>query len=84
MLYHLLTYDKLIDTLSQINADGAGPLRAAIDPTSCGTDASAFQDAEVTQDVPGFLGFGRVTVRSPSPSHSRSFFPLSSILTCFR
>ncbi|KAK1755406.1 hypothetical protein QBC47DRAFT_188894 [Echria macrotheca] len=37
----------------QINQDGAGPLTAAIDPTSGGTQASAFQTAEVTQDVPG-------------------------------
>ncbi|KAK0620073.1 hypothetical protein B0T14DRAFT_586110 [Immersiella caudata] len=38
----------------QINQDGAGPLEASIDPTSGGTEASAFQTAEVTQDVPGF------------------------------
>ncbi|KAM7185983.1 Protein of unknown function (DUF3129) domain containing protein [Naviculisporaceae sp. PSN 640] len=38
----------------QINQDGAGPLTASIDATSGGTDASAFQNAEVTQDVPGF------------------------------
>ncbi|KAK0643739.1 hypothetical protein B0T16DRAFT_392216 [Cercophora newfieldiana] len=38
----------------QINQDGAGPLTASIDPTSGGTEASAFQTAEVTQDVPGF------------------------------
>ncbi|TQS33926.1 hypothetical protein Golomagni_05714 [Golovinomyces magnicellulatus] len=37
----------------QINQDGAGPLTAAVDGTSGGTDASAFQNAEVTQDVPG-------------------------------
>ncbi|KAI0602931.1 hypothetical protein F4775DRAFT_531203 [Biscogniauxia sp. FL1348] len=43
-------------TFRQINQDGAGPLTAAVDGTSGGTDASAFQDAEVTQDVPG-LGF---------------------------
>jgi len=38
----------------QINQDGAGPLTASIDPTSGGTQASAFQTAQVTQDVPGF------------------------------
>ncbi|GAB1316506.1 Cell surface protein [Madurella fahalii] len=38
----------------QVNQDGAGPLEAAIDGTSGGTDESAFQQAEVTQDVPGF------------------------------
>ncbi|KAK3389803.1 hypothetical protein B0H63DRAFT_428332 [Podospora didyma] len=37
----------------QINQDGAGPLDAAIDATSGGTQASAFKTAEVTQDVPG-------------------------------
>ncbi|KAK4099224.1 hypothetical protein N658DRAFT_498589 [Parathielavia hyrcaniae] len=40
----------------QINQDGAGPLQAAIDGTSGGTDPDAFQTAEVTQDVPGFAG----------------------------
>lgn len=49
-------------TCFQINADGAGPLTAQVDGTSCGTQAGAFEDAEVTQDVPGFLGFGRVTM----------------------
>ncbi|KAJ6782001.1 hypothetical protein PWT90_01288 [Aphanocladium album] len=37
----------------QINQDGAGPLTASIDATSGGKDASAFQQAEVVQDVPG-------------------------------
>jgi hypothetical protein len=41
----------------QVNQDGAGPLTASIDPTSGGTDASAFQTATVTQNVPG-LGIG--------------------------
>ncbi|KAH8698437.1 putative cell surface protein Mas1 [Talaromyces proteolyticus] len=40
-------------TFHQVNQDGAGSLTAMIDPTSGGTDASAFQKAEVTQDVPG-------------------------------
>ena len=39
--------------LTQINQDGAGPLEAAVDGTSGGTDADAFRNAEVTQDVPG-------------------------------
>ncbi|OTA97768.1 hypothetical protein M434DRAFT_379119 [Hypoxylon sp. CO27-5] len=45
-------------TFRQINQDGAGPIEAAVDGTSGGTDASAFKTAEVTQDVPGssFLG----------------------------
>ncbi|KAK3352759.1 hypothetical protein B0T25DRAFT_542702 [Lasiosphaeria hispida] len=40
----------------QINQDGAGPLQAAVDGTSGGTEAAAFKTAEVTQDVPG-VGF---------------------------
>lgn len=40
-------------TFRQINQDGAGPLEAMIDGTSGGTQMAAFQDAEVTQDVPG-------------------------------
>jgi len=44
-------------TFHQVNQDGAGPLTAQIDPTSAGTDASAFKDAQVTQNVPG-IGIG--------------------------
>ncbi|KAI1413052.1 hypothetical protein F5Y13DRAFT_199539 [Hypoxylon sp. FL1857] len=40
-------------TFRQINQDGAGPMEAAVDGTSGGTKESAFQNAEVTQDVPG-------------------------------
>lgn len=40
-------------TFHQVNQDGAGPLKAAVDATSGGTDASAFKDAEVTTNVPG-------------------------------
>ncbi|KAF4465077.1 gEgh 16 [Fusarium albosuccineum] len=43
-------------TYRQVNQDGAGPMTADIDATSGGTDADAFQTAEVTQDVPG-VGF---------------------------
>ncbi|RYP93852.1 hypothetical protein DL770_000048 [Monosporascus sp. CRB-9-2] len=43
-------------TFRQINQDGAGPMEAAVDGTSGGTDPNAFETAEVTQDVPG-LGF---------------------------
>ncbi|RYP64975.1 hypothetical protein DL769_006470 [Monosporascus sp. CRB-8-3] len=43
-------------TFRQINQDGAGPMEAAVDGTSGGTDPDAFETAEVTQDVPG-LGF---------------------------
>ncbi|KAK1962933.1 hypothetical protein LY78DRAFT_218214 [Colletotrichum sublineola] len=44
-------------TFHQVNQDGAGPLTAAVDGTSGGTDPSAFKEAEVTQNVPG-IGFG--------------------------
>jgi hypothetical protein len=44
-------------TFHQVNQDGAGPLTAQIDATSGGKDASAFQDAQVTQNVPG-IGIG--------------------------
>jgi hypothetical protein len=44
-------------TFHQVNQDGAGPLTAAVDPTSGGTSAAAFQTAEVTQNVPG-IGIG--------------------------
>jgi hypothetical protein len=44
-------------TFHQVNQDGAGPLKAAVDATSGGTDPAAFKDAEVTQNVPG-IGIG--------------------------
>ncbi|CAO2651881.1 Nn.00g001640.m01.CDS01 [Neocucurbitaria sp. VM-36] len=44
-------------TFHQVNQDGAGPLTAQIDATSGGTDPAAFQDAQVTQNVPG-IGIG--------------------------
>ncbi|KAF1951228.1 hypothetical protein CC80DRAFT_212779 [Byssothecium circinans] len=44
-------------TFHQVNQDGAGPLTAQIDPSSAGTDPAAFQDAKVTQNVPG-IGIG--------------------------
>ena len=44
-------------TFHQVNQDGAGPLTAAIDATSGGTDPAAFKKAEVTQNVPG-IGIG--------------------------
>jgi hypothetical protein len=47
----------------QVNQDGAGPLTAQIDATSGGTDPAAFQDAKVTQDVPG-LGIGGLSAAS--------------------
>ncbi|GJN66069.1 hypothetical protein PLICBS_000085 [Purpureocillium lilacinum] len=42
-------------TYRQINQDGAGPLTAKIDPSSGGRDASAFQTARITQNVPGIV-----------------------------
>jgi len=50
-------------TFHQVNQDGAGPLTAQIDPTSGGTDATAFQDATVTQNVPG-IGIGGLSAAS--------------------
>lgn len=50
-------------TFHQVNQDGAGPLTAQIDPTSAGTDPAAFQDATVTQDVPG-IGIGGLSAAS--------------------
>ncbi|KAF2798220.1 hypothetical protein K505DRAFT_268186 [Melanomma pulvis-pyrius CBS 109.77] len=50
-------------TFHQVNQDGAGPLTAQIDATSGGTDATAFQDATVTQDVPG-IGIGGLSAAS--------------------
>lgn len=47
-------------TFHQINQDGAGPITAKVDATSCGTEVSAFEDAEVTTDVPG-LGFAGIS-----------------------
>jgi hypothetical protein len=44
-------------TFHQVNQDGAGPLTAQVDATSGGTDPAAFQDAQVTQNVPG-IGVG--------------------------
>lgn len=44
-------------TFHQVNQDGAGPLTAAVDPTSGGTTAAAFQTADVTTNVPG-IGIG--------------------------
>ena len=44
-------------TFHQVNQDGAGPLTASVDATSGGTDPTAFQSADVTQNVPG-IGIG--------------------------
>jgi hypothetical protein len=39
--------------LHQVNQDGGGPFQASVDPTSGGTDESAFQDAKVLDNVAG-------------------------------
>jgi len=44
-------------TSHQVNQGGAGPLTAAVDPTSRGADPAAFQTAQVTQNVLG-IGVG--------------------------
>ncbi|KAG6004060.1 hypothetical protein E4U21_001405 [Claviceps maximensis] len=38
-----------------------GPVDAAVDPSSGGTDASAFQNAQITQNIPG-LGISRLSL----------------------
>ncbi|KAI0024623.1 hypothetical protein F4780DRAFT_795147 [Xylariomycetidae sp. FL0641] len=50
-------------TFRQINQDGAGPMTAAVDGRSGGTDPDAFVAAEVTQDVPG-AGFAGLSLAS--------------------
>jgi len=46
----------------QVNQDGAGPLQAFVDPTSGGTDPSAFVAATMVADVPGIAaGLSPVT-----------------------
>lgn len=50
-------------TFHQVNQDGAGPLTAAIDATSGGTDPAAFKDAQVMQNVPG-IGIGGLSAAS--------------------
>ncbi|PFH60731.1 hypothetical protein XA68_10487 [Ophiocordyceps unilateralis] len=39
----------------QINQDGAGPLTMECDGSSCGKDNSAFQDADIQNNVPGAI-----------------------------
>jgi len=50
-------------TFHQVNQDGAGPLTAAIDATSGGTDPAAFKDAQVMTNVPG-IGIGGLSAAS--------------------
>lgn len=50
-------------TFHQVNQDGAGPLKATVDATSGGKDASAFKPAKMVQDVPG-IGIGGLSAAS--------------------
>lgn len=60
--------DGTVDvTYRQINQDGAGPLEAMVDGTSGGTDMAAFQEAQVTQDVPGLVAGISATTTSDFP-----------------
>ena len=45
----------------QVNQDGAGPLTAAVDGTSGGSDAAAFKDADVVLNMPG-VGAGGLSL----------------------
>ncbi|KAG9254008.1 uncharacterized protein F5Z01DRAFT_111585 [Emericellopsis atlantica] len=54
-------------TMRQINQDGAGPMEAMVDGTSGGTDMNAFQRAQVTQDVPGFVAGLSLTTTTDFP-----------------
>ncbi|KFY95773.1 hypothetical protein V500_02661 [Pseudogymnoascus sp. VKM F-4518 (FW-2643)] len=45
--------DQISLIYRQINEDGAGPLTAAIDPSSAATDWKAFKSAKVVNNVPG-------------------------------
>ncbi|KAL1846691.1 hypothetical protein Daus18300_014179 [Diaporthe australafricana] len=60
--------DGTVDvTFRQINQDGAGPLEAMVDGTSGGTDMAAFQEAQVTQNVPGLVAGISATTTSDFP-----------------
>ncbi|KAI7785918.1 cell surface protein [Diaporthe eres] len=60
--------DGTVDvTFRQINQDGAGPLEAMVDGTSGGTDMAAFQEAQVTQDVPGLVAGISATTTTDFP-----------------
>ncbi|OBT53253.1 hypothetical protein VE04_06265 [Pseudogymnoascus sp. 24MN13] len=54
-------------TFHQVNQDGAGPLTAAVDGTSGGTDPAAFKSAQVVQNVPGALGGLRTATSTDFP-----------------
>jgi hypothetical protein len=52
VIIHLREHNQKL-TCIKINQDGSGPLSAAIDATSAGTDSRAFKSAKVIQNVPG-------------------------------
>jgi hypothetical protein len=54
-------------TFHQVNQDGAGPLTAAVDGTSGGTDPTAFQNAQVVQNVPGAIAGLSLTTTTDFP-----------------
>ncbi|CRK30113.1 hypothetical protein BN1708_015752, partial [Verticillium longisporum] len=68
-------------TFRQINQDGAGPLTADIDCTSGGTDAAAFQSAEVSTDVPG-LPFGNQGLSLATNSEFPLVVQMPAGMTC--
>lgn len=68
-------------TFHQVNQDGAGPLTAQIDATSGGTDPAAFQDATVTQDVPG-IGIGGLSAASTMDFPVKVSYLLFSAIRC--
>ncbi|KAG7118749.1 hypothetical protein HYQ44_005892 [Verticillium longisporum] len=68
-------------TFRQINQDGAGPLTADIDGTSGGTDAAAFQSAEVSTDVPG-LPFGNQGLSLATNSEFPLVVQMPAGMTC--
>jgi hypothetical protein len=59
--------NKPLTLLLQVNQDGAGPMIAAIDPTSGGTDESAFQPAQMIADVPGAIAGLSTTTTTDFP-----------------
>jgi hypothetical protein len=66
-------------TFHQVNQDGAGPLTAQIDATSGGTDASAFKDAQVMQNVPG-IGIGGLSAATTTDFAVKVMMPAG--MTC--
>lgn len=66
-------------TFHQVNQDGAGPLTASVDPTSGGTDASAFKAATISQNVPG-IGIGGLSLATTTDFSVKMQMPAG--MTC--